>query len=345
MSLFRVGIIGCGGRGRSHAAGYAASKDVEVVACADPMRQNAEALAKQHNVPRIYEDYREMLKKEKLDIVSVCVWTALHLPIVVASVKSGVKAIHCEKPMAVAWGDSKKLYQACVDNKVAITFCHQRRFGASFIKAKQLANSGIIGQLHRLEGYCPNMFDWGTHWFDMFFFYNNDEPAEWVMGQINSEREETAFAVPLENHGISYVKWKNGVYGLLVTGGGMGGRCANRLIGSDGMIEVGVPNGASVRYIAKGVGSWIAPDLSPLRRGEETVLSVLDLIDCLKTGREPELSGRKAIQATELIFATYESSRRREKIYLPLDIKDSPLITMLNRGMIGPKKKRRKVDS
>ncbi len=48
------------------------------------------------------------------------------------------------------------------------------------------------------------------------------------------------------------------------------------------------------------------------------------------------LSGRKALQATELIFATYESSRRRARIYLPLEIEDSPLISMLEKGMVGP---------
>ena len=52
-------------------------------------------------------------------------------------------------------------------------------------------------------------------------------------------------------------------------------------------------------------------------------------------GREPELSGRKALQATDLIFATYESSRRRAKIALPIDVDDSALLTMLDQGVIG----------
>ena len=52
----------------------------------------------------------------------------------------------------------------------------------------------------------------------------------------------------------------------------------------------------------------------------------------LKNGEEPELSGRKALQATELIFATYESSRCRKKITLPLDIEDSPLLSMIKNG-------------
>jgi hypothetical protein len=53
-------------------------------------------------------------------------------------------------------------------------------------------------------------------------------------------------------------------------------------------------------------------------------------IDCLQSGKEPLLSTRNAIRATELIFATYESARRGGRIHLPLDIEDSPLISMLN---------------
>ncbi len=64
----------------------------------------------------------------------------------------------------------------------------------------------------------------------------------------------------------------------------------------------------------------------------ELELVELELVDAVQTGREPELSGRKAMQATELIFATYESSRRRGKIILPLDVDDSALLTMLEDG-------------
>ena len=53
------------------------------------------------------------------------------------------------------------------------------------------------------------------------------------------------------------------------------------------------------------------------------------MIDALKSGREPELSGERALRATELIFATYESSRRRGRVGLPLEIEDSPLLAML----------------
>ena len=85
-----------------------------------------------------------------------------------------------------------------------------------------------------------------------------------------------------------------------------------------------------------GSNEWETPDLSDITpKGDDTVLSVLDLVDSVKTGREPELSGRKALQGAELIFATYESSRRRAKINLPLTVDDSALLTMVANGDIG----------
>jgi hypothetical protein len=67
---------------------------------------------------------------------------------------------------------------------------------------------------------------------------------------------------------------------------------------------------------------------------EDIPAAILDLVDALKTGREPQLSARKALQATELIFATYESSRRRGRVDLPLEIEDSPFLSMLESGVI-----------
>ncbi len=333
MAAFKAGIIGCGGRGRAHARGYKASPDVEIVACSDPVENARDAFAEQFEVPNTYESYEEMLEKESLDFVSVCTWIALHRDMVVAAANSGIKAIHSEKPMAPTWGDAKALYQACVDNDVVITFCHQRRFGAQFIKAKQLANEGAIGELRRLEGSCSNLLDWGTHWFDMFLFYNNDEPVDWVIGQIDVAEERLVFGTQVETSGLSWFRWKNGVEGLLTTGGVSLNGFANRLIGTQGIIDVG--GGAPVRLLRAGADDWETPDLSDIPKGDDTVLSVLDLVDSVKTGREPELSGRKAIQGAELIFATYESSRCRAKITLPLTVDDSALLTMVADGEIG----------
>ena len=335
MEELKAGVIGCGGRGRGHARGYAASKDVVVVACADPIRESREAYVEHFGVERSYADYQEMLDKEDLDIVSVCTWTGMHREIIEAVVASSVKVIQSEKPMAPTWGDAKAIMKACNDNDVVITFCHQRRFGAPFVKAKQLVKEGAIGKLTRVEGACPNLFDWGTHWFDMFFFYNDDVPAEWVIGQIDGEGTRDIFDVPCEGSGLSWIRFQNGLEGLLATGGVKFEGPKNRLIGTHGTIEIQVSKEMPIRLMRKGASDWEFPDLAGVAaHSDATICSVLDLVDAIRCNREPELSGRKALAATELIFATYESSRRRGKVTLPLDVDDSALIAMLADGSI-----------
>lgn len=109
----------------------------------------------------------------------------------------------------------------------------------------------------------------------------------------------------------------------------------NRLIGTEGVIEVVPRRGVPLRIRGKGQSEWQVFDLGVGNDSPEfTKLAVLHLIDALKEGREPELSARKALQATELMFATYESSRRRGRVDLPLDIEDSPLDAMVESGEI-----------
>ncbi|MSS71498.1 MAG: Gfo/Idh/MocA family oxidoreductase [Candidatus Latescibacteria bacterium] len=349
MSTFKVGIIGCGRPRRSegatgfgishhHAAGYLACPDTEIVACADIKPENAEAFAQKHNVPRTYEDYREMLTKERPDIVSVCVWIALHAPIVLDCARAGVKAIHSEKPMAPTFGEAVDMVRVCAERGVQLTFNHQRRFEPSFRKARDLARSGVVGQIRQMEGYCGNILDLGTHWIDMMCFFNDDQPAEWVIGQVDSREEKLVFGVPVENQALCSFQWKNGVRGLLETGPGIANAgCSLRLLGADGIIEVGVPDGPAVRYASEKTSGWVVPEIEGgLRGGDIFTRAIFDLVDALKTGREPELSGRKALQATEVIFACYESSRRRARIDLPLDIRDSPFLDMLAKRQIGP---------
>ena len=347
MTKFKVGIIGCGrplrtdgatgfGQGHIHAQGYEASPDCEIVAAADIRQDNLELFCQEHKVAGAYLDYKEMLAKEALDIVSITVWPHLHASMVIDAARSGVKAIHCEKPMAPSWGEARRMVEVCNEHKVQLTFNHQRRFGKPFRKAKELLKSGAIGQLLRLESFCPDLYDWGTHWFDMMFFYNDETPAEWVIGQLDIRGGQPIFGVMVEGQGLSYIKWKNGVFGLLVSGRGELAQqdqisLGNRLIGTDGTIEVGVKDGPAIRLRnAETGGRWQALDGGAGLHGSDYATeAVLDLVEALKTGREPELSGRRALQASELIFATYESSRKRGRVDLPLEIEDSPLSAML----------------
>ncbi len=309
MSKFRIGFIGNGrpwksegatgfGMNHAHAKSYKAHPEVLLAATCDIVEPRARLFQSEYGIDQTFTDYKEMLKKAQLDIVSIATWPHLHCEMVLAAAEAGVKAIHCEKPIALTWGDARKMLKTCQEKKVQLTFDHQRRFGEPFRKARELLKNGVIGQLVRLEGCCGDMYDWGTHWFDMMFFYNDEEPVEWVIGQIKVRGFHRIFGAPIEGQGISHFKFKNGVRGLMVTGHQADLGASNRLVGTNGVIEVGCPDNVSLRVWGRGESQWkVIPTAEGLHSDDMIKRGIFDLIDCLKTGKEPELAARRAIQS------------------------------------------------
>jgi UDP-N-acetylglucosamine 3-dehydrogenase len=353
MERLRVGIIGTGRKKERpdsmgffmayrHAAGYQALADrCDLVACADIVQENADAFAAAHSIPAsgIFLDYRAMLAAANLDVVSICTWPHLHAPMVLDCALAGVKAIHCEKPMADTWSAARLMVQECARRDVQLTFNHMRRFGKPFTLARDLLNAGEIGTLTRIEiGCLGDIYDTGTHWIDMCGMYVGEQPAEWVIGQVDYRTERRFFGMHGENQTLASWRYPSGIHALLAAGAGIGAvGVSHRLIGTTGVIEVGVPDGPLLRVQRRGA-DWETIDT----HGEDLhgpgyhERGVIDTIDALLTGREPELSARRALTATEVIFAVYESSRRRARIDLPLTIHDHPLTSMVDAGDLSP---------
>ncbi|HPC44358.1 MAG TPA: Gfo/Idh/MocA family oxidoreductase [Candidatus Latescibacteria bacterium] len=341
MPQYSVAIIGTGKAHRSdgatgygtahwHAQGYLATPGCTLIACADIVPENARAFAEMYNIPHVYVDYREMLSKEQPDIVSVCTWPQLHAQMVVDCANAGAKAVHCEKPMAPTFGEARLMKDTCEKTGTQLTFNHQRRFEERFIFARDMIKAGAVGQLRRLEGSWGNMLDVGTHWIDLLNFYNDDTPADWVIGQVYRAGDQKAFGVDVESQALCYFHCANDVYGLLLMGQGHSIGAEHRILGSEGIIEVDWPR---VRIRTKGDASWQVFDKGATE-GSVT-RGIQDVVASLSSGKESALSAKKAFAATEVIFATYESSRRRGRVELPLTIDDNPLHSMIANGQIG----------
>jgi len=351
MAKLKIGIIGTGEKkppgpmgyamAYQHAAAYKVLDNCQIVACADIVQKNAEAFAKVYEVPKIYLDYNEMLSKEELDIVSICTWPHLHTQMVVDCAKASVKAIHCEKPMSDTWGGAKRMAEECEKRGVQLTFAHQRRFGKPFRTARELLKAGEIGELVKIEGMCGDLYDYGAHYVDMFGMYNDETPAEWAIGGLDYSKEKLIFGMPVENQGIFLWKYKNDVFATLATGpAGKAIGAHNRLIGTEGVIEVGAPDKVHLRIKRKGSSNWEVLDTEDetLHGPGYVERAIADVVDALLTHREPEVSARRALNATEIIFACYESCRRRALVTLPLDIEDNPLLEMIKSGDLSPTK-------
>ena len=355
LSKLRVGVIGTGEKKErgdrfgyamayEHGNGFGALESCELVACADIVEENARAFADTFGIGSVYLDYNEMLEEEDLDVVSICTWMHLHEPMVIDSCKAGVKAIHCEKPMANTWGGATRMAAAAEEAGVQLTFNHQRRYGEPFTIAKQLLDEGAIGELVRLECECGNIYDSGTHFIDMFSFFNGEVPAKWVIAQVDYRDENLVFGGHCENQQVVLTEYENGVFGLIMTGAGDGSPvgCIDKLVGSEGVIEVGAGHGAGdgIRWRAQGQTEWQHPDTggASIHGPGFIERACADVIDCLQTGRLCQLDAKNALIVTEIIFGAYESSRRRGRVDFPLDIDDNPLEAMVESGDLKPAK-------
>ena len=348
-----------------HAAGYDRLDDCELIACADVVRANAERFAAEFGVEGVYEDYEVMLREVRPDVVSVCVPPSIHAEIVVGCAESGVvEAIHCEKPMADTWADCRRMVEVCDDREVQLTINHQRRFGAPFREAKSLLDSGAIGSLQRLEFADDNLYDLGTHAFDLCNYYADGAAVEWVLAGIDYREPNVWFGTHNENQGLTQWRYDNGVFGLASTGYGSSFvGCYLRLLGSDGAIEIGVEDGPPLRVRRAGSNNWETvdtdgedlhgPSSTLIRAGARTVAgriserleealtpteyvdrAVADVLRAVRTDGGSELSAENALRADELTFASWESVRRRGRVELPLTIEDNPLAAMVESGRL-----------
>lgn len=338
-----------------HAAAYERA-DVDLIACADIIHENAEVFADYWGIDEenVYEDYERMLGAVNPDIVSVCTPPHTHSDIVVDSARSAVRAIHCEKPMDRTWKAVKRMVAVCEEEGVRLTFNHQRRFGKPYRMAKELLDAGEIGQLERIEMAAPNIYDYGSHSVDLCNYFNDETPAEWVISQIDYRDEDLWFGVHNENQTLASWEYENGVQGLAATGFGAALiDCHHRLIGSKGTIEIGrgFPNGDveeqvlrieresddEWEYVDTGSEGLHGMDAPESEFGREYInRAIADVTEAVETSQESELSAGNAIKATEIIFGAWESSRKRGRVELPLEIEDNPLDAMINSGALTP---------
>ena len=103
MHRYRSVLVGCGGRGQSHALGLLANPDrFELVALCDQDDARLGALAAQLGISRGYADADAMLAAERPDVLCFATPPAVRLQLVELGVRHGVKAIAFEKPLALS---------------------------------------------------------------------------------------------------------------------------------------------------------------------------------------------------------------------------------------------------
>ena len=325
----------------THAQGYEALDDVEMVAACDLVQENVDAFAERWGVGQTFEDYNEMLAEVKPDIVSICTWPHLHEQMTIDCARAGVGLIYCEKPMADTIGGSRRMLQACDDAGTMLCFNHQRRYGNPFRMAKEMLDAGRIGKLQRIEWGGSNIYDYGSHNFDMAQYFNDETPAKWVMAQVGYHTESFWFGAHNENACLALIEYENGVFGLVATGDLQGVVAAhNRLIGTDGVIELGsaAEGAGALRVRSAGEAEWEVVDTDGEgMHGQEYInRAIADAVNAFLTGGRAMMDAHNAIHGTEAIFACWESARRRARVDVPIDAEDNALNAMIEGGQLKP---------
>lgn len=333
------GTEGATGFGMAHPQfkGFQATGRTTLAAIADIEESHARAFLADYdqNVP-IYQDYRDLLRAEKPDILSITVWPHLHAEMTIAACEAGVRAIHCEKPMAMTWEEAQRMQAAAHANGTILTFNHQRRFLEPIQKAAQMIRDGELGELQRIEAQCNDLYDTGTHWLDMMQFFNQDTPVEWVIGQIDNRDERRIFGALAEDQAVCHYQWTNGVQGLVITGYPGKYDCAFRVSGTTGMLEL-LYTRPTLRVRLQGDTGWrFIETQEGLHDGVSIDRACADLVRALdEPGYQPMLGVDNAIRHTELIFAFFYSSLYRGRVHLPLQYEGNAFLDMVAQGKMG----------
>ena len=144
--MLNIGIIGCGGISiRRHAPEYAANPETKLVGFFDPVESRAADMVKQYG-GKVYISYEELLADPQIDAVSVCSSNSTHAEISIAALKAG-KHVLCEKPMATSIVDAEKMIEAGKQAGKNLMIGHNQRMFAAHTKAKELLQSGQMGQV------------------------------------------------------------------------------------------------------------------------------------------------------------------------------------------------------
>lgn len=217
--------------------------------------------------------------------------------------------------------------------------------------AAQHLDAGAIGELVSIDGYCPNLFDWGTHIVDLAFFYRDDRPPQWVTGQVDVGVRRFVYNVFAETSSITAFAWPDGVTALIATGREPQTPVLNLendlgliLQGREGRIDVRGSRCTVRRFGREDIvfDSPFDTDPAHWERGVDpaivasTAAAIADLVACLRDGSEPVCAAAHGIAGAEIIFATYESSRSRRRVALPLAELDNALLSGLEAGFWQP---------
>lgn len=148
--MLKVGLVGVGGISGAHIPAWEAMEDVELVALCDVRSERMEPYPDK----RKYLDFDEMLEKEQLDILDICLPTYLHADFDIKAMEKGIHVI-CEKPISLNAEDVERVYSTAHKKNVKFMVAQVLRFWPEYELLKELYDTEKYGKV--LSGYMGRL--------------------------------------------------------------------------------------------------------------------------------------------------------------------------------------------
>ena len=337
----RFGIIGCGRIAPKHAESIVNLPEAELIAVCDSIPERAQAFADKYGA-KPYTDYQEMLKRPDLDVVTIATSSDLHAQIGIAAAHSG-KHVMVEKPMAMTLESADKLIKACRDSGVKLAVIHQNRFNKSIKLLRQALEEGRFGKLthgqatirwNRDDHYYAQAPWRGTKIQDGGVLMNqsihNIDLLQWMFGPVKAVFGYTAKnlrKIEMEDVGAAVVKFTSGAIGIIEAASTIYPKNIEETLnvfGETGSVIVG---GIAVNRIE----AWEFPNSEqekqeifasqendpPSVYGFGHLEIIADMIQAIREGVEPAVSGQEGRKALEIILAIYKCQETKQAVSFP----------------------------
>ncbi len=340
-SRYRAAVIGLGRMGSTfddeidqggsvflpycHAPSYHAAENVDLVAGADPHDEQRSIFGERWGIEdnHLYADYRELLEKEKPDLLSICTTARIRSQIVQDAARSGVRAIWAEKPIALTLSEADAMVETCAEHGVAFAINCARRWHPFFAGAKTMIEEDELGDIVQVTGYgqCGLSHN-GSHLIDIVRYMAGGR-VEWVYGEMESDEAAAGEKdlmgngyLAFDNEARAYIRGMNcGIANWEIDVLGTKGRFRSIANGQDAeliKLHAGGPRGRGVP--ARLPFPW------PARYPGMGLTIVADLVSAIENGHPPKCSGADGLESLEVAVALRESHRRGgEKVPLPLE--------------------------
>ena len=340
MEKLRVGIVGCGNIFLMHAAPVAKRENLELVAVCDVKEDRAKEKAEQFNCA-YYLDYIEMIEKENLDVLHICLPHYLHASVATFAAERKIHVL-TEKPMSIEYEDAKKMVSTAKENEVALGVIFQNRYNPGSCLIKEMLMNGVLGKIKggklsvtwdRSDEYYSQsdwkgtwekegggvVIDQAIHTMDLMRWFVDDE-IDYVDASISNRAHER---IEVEDTAEGVIKYKNGVltsfqtinyytYDAPVTielhcENGNANMIADKAIVTlnDGreFIADNNPN-ETFSYGGGAKGYW----------GVSHVKQIKNFYDALEGKCDIDITGEEAMKTQKMICAIYESGKKQQRI-------------------------------